>query len=148
VNEQVVTAAPATQPPPTEAPATEAAATEPAIPPSEPPPANVELSRGAFSPLEHPGAGTAAVVRLADGGHVLTLTDFSTDNGPDLRVYLTAGDPIGGGDIGEFVDLGALKGNVGDQQYDIPADVDLGRYPNAVVWCRAFAVGFTSAPLA
>ncbi len=144
VDEQVVTAAPA---PATQAPPTEAPTIQPATPTPEPPPADVELSRGAFAPLAHPGAGTAAVVRLADGGHVLTLTGFSTDDGPDLRVYLTTGDPIGGGDIGEFVDLGALKGNVGDQQYDIPAEIDPSRYPNAVIWCRAFAVGFTSAPL-
>jgi hypothetical protein len=88
------------------------------------------------------------VVELADGGRVLTLTDFETDSGPDLRVYLTARDPSVDGEIGEFVDLGALKGNVGNQQYEIPDDVDVDALPNAVVWCRAFSVGFTSAALA
>jgi hypothetical protein len=109
---------------------------------------NVELVNGAFTALDHPGSGRAAVVELAEGGRVLTLTDFETDPGPDLRVYLTAGDPAAGEDIGEFVDLGVLKGNVGDQQYELPDDVDLDELSNVVVWCRAFSVGFTSAPLA
>lgn len=127
---------------PTAAPATPEDA---AVPP--PAPVNVEVARGAFVPLAHPGEGTAAVVELAEGGRVLTFTGLRTDNGPDLRVYLTERDPAAGGDIGGFVDLGALQGNRGDQQYQLPDDVDLTRYPNAVVWCRAFAVGFTSAAL-
>lgn len=128
---------------------TDAAVPSEAAEAQAPPPApvNVEVARGAFVPLAHPGEGAAAVVQLAEGGRVLTLTGFATDNGPDLRVYLTERDPAVDGDIGEFVDLGVLQGNRGDQQYEIPDDVDLARYPNAVVWCRAFAVGFTSAPL-
>ncbi|MBW3604379.1 MAG: DM13 domain-containing protein [Actinobacteria bacterium] len=49
--------------------------------------------------------------------------------------------------MGEFIDLGALKGNVGDQQYEIPDDVDIETLSTAVVWCRAFSIGFTSAAL-
>jgi hypothetical protein len=113
-----------------------------------PPRRNSEVATGSFVDLAHPGEGRATVIDLADGGRVLTLTDFVTDAGPDLRVYLTEQDPTAGGGIGEFVDLGALKGNVGDQQYGIPEDVDLDALSNAVVWCRAFAVGFTAAPLA
>ncbi|MGH2806126.1 MAG: DM13 domain-containing protein [Actinomycetota bacterium] len=108
---------------------------------------NILIASGGFVPLSHPGSGTAAVIEVDTGERKLTLTDFETDNGPDLRVYLTAGDPADGGDIGDFVDLGALKGNVGNQQYDIPSDVDVERFPFAVVWCRAFSVGFTSAAL-
>ena len=107
---------------------------------------NEELATGRFGPLSHPGSGTATIVRLANGGHKLTLTDFETDNGPDLRVYLSTEDPAAGG-LGEFEDLGALKGNVGDQQYDIPSGVDVDRFAAVVVWCRAFSVGFTSAAI-
>jgi Electron transfer DM13 len=78
----------------------------------------------------------------------LLPTEFETDSGPDLRVYVSTTDPAAGGELGDFVDLGGLKGNKGNQQYTLPADLDLGRYSNVVIWCRAFSVGFTSASLA
>jgi hypothetical protein len=79
---------------------------------------------------------------------MLTLTRFETDNGPDLRVYLSSRDPAGGGGLGDWEDLGGLKGNKGSQQYEIPAGVDVRRLSTVVIWCRAFSVGFTSASLA
>lgn len=111
------------------------------------PVANIEVARGDFSARAHSGRGTAAVVDLAGGGRKLTFTDFATDNGPDLRVYLVRGPVEGDGDVDEFVDLGRLKGNVGDQQYDIPEGTDLTSYSTVVVWCRAFSVNFTQAEL-
>jgi len=133
VNERVVVAAPAA---PSSAGATDAA------------PANVEVASGSFQPNAHPGSGTAAVIEIAGGARRLTLTEFETDNGPDLRVYLATGDPAGGGELGDTEDLGALKDNKGNQQYDIPRDLDIDRFSTVVIWCRAFSVGFTSAPLA
>lgn len=104
--------------------------------------ANVEAASGRFSPLAHPAEGRAAVVELAGGGRVLTLTDFETDPGPDLRVYLATDE-----DASDFEDVGALKGNKGDQQYELPDDLDIERYDTVLVWCRAFSVGFGKAPL-
>jgi hypothetical protein len=78
---------------------------------------------------------------------VLTLTRFETDNGPDLRLLLVAGPARSEGEVRDHVDLGALKGNRGDQQYRLPAGLDLDRYPTVVVWCRAFSVLFARAPL-
>ena len=99
------------------------------------------LAAARFEPLAHPTAGRAQVVR-SGAGRKLTLTGFETDAGPDLRVYLqTPAEDA-------HVDLGALKGNRGDQQYDIPGDADLGRYSDVVIWCRAFSVGFGRARLA
>jgi hypothetical protein len=72
---------------------------------------------------------------------------FETDAGPDLRLYVSTRDPANG-ELGDFRDLGALKGNVGNQQYSLSRDVNLERYSTVVVWCRAFSVAFTSAPLA
>ena len=108
-------------------------------------PPNVALSRGLFTSGEHETAGKATVIRLGAGGRVLTLTDFATSPGPDLRVYLVTGDAA---DLGDVVDLGGLKGNKGDQQYELPASVDLNRHRTVVVWCRAFSVAFGSAALA
>lgn len=103
------------------------------------------IATGGFEPRAHPGEGTATLVDTGEGT-VLTLTDFATDNGPDLLVYLVPADAPADS-VDGFVDLGTLKGNVGDQQYDVPADVDAGAGWRVVVWCRAFAVSFTEAAL-
>jgi hypothetical protein len=108
--------------------------------------ANMQLAAGSFASIAHDGRGTAAVVELPSGERKLTITDFETDSGPDLRLYVSTNDPASG-DLGEFEDLGALKGNVGNQQYTLPRELDLGRYSTVVVWCRAFSVAFTSARL-
>ena len=105
----------------------------------------VELHRARFRSREHETTGTAAVVRLADGRRFATLTRFATSPGPDLRVRLVPGNSPAG-DAAGTIDLGALKGNRGDQQYAIPAGVRVaGR--TLVIWCRAFSAPFGSARL-
>jgi hypothetical protein len=108
---------------------------------------NALLREGEFEPLAHAATGTASAIRRSDGGNVLTLTGFEVDNGPDLRVYLVAGPARTEGEVDDFEDLGALKGNKGDQQYELPDGVDLDRYTTVVIWCRAFSVSFARAPL-
>ena len=110
-------------------------------------PMNVQLARGRFESLAHPASGVATAIRRAQGGRVLTLTRFEVDNGPDLRVYLVAGPARDESQVTDYKDLGGLKGNKGDQQYDLPRGVDLGRYSTVVIWCRAFSVNFARAPL-
>ena len=105
----------------------------------------IELASGRFRSHEHPTAGTARVVRSSAGRRFLTLTSFSTSPGPDLRVRLVPGDSFDGGADGA-IDLGALKGNRGDQQYRVPSRVNVeGR--TVVIWCRAFSAPFGSARL-
>lgn len=114
------------------------------------PQAPKEVSRGSFRSLEHTTTGQATVTELPDGSRVLRFENFETSNGPDLRVYLSAGsnDANFGAEYGEdFVDLGRLKGNIGNQNYEIPPGTDLSRYRNAVVWCARFTVGFGVATL-
>ena len=108
---------------------------------------NELLSRGSFEPLAHPAEGVATTIRRPGGEAVLTLTDFDVSNGPDLRVYLVAGPARDESEVDDYEDLGALKGNQGDQQYELPGDLDLDRYTTVVVWCRAFSVAFARAPL-
>ena len=106
---------------------------------------NVVLAQGSFESIGHPTTGTASVVELPDGTRKLTLTGFETDAGPDLFVYLVAG-----GDAEDTTDsqsLGSLKGNKGDQQYDVRPTIDLGKYDTVVIWCRAFSVAFGAATL-
>jgi hypothetical protein len=106
---------------------------------------NVALAKGQFEVADEGSAqGTATLIKKAAGGHVLTLTDFAVANGPDLRVYLVPGD---GKDTGDRIDLGGLKGNIGNQQYDVPAGANTGKYRTVVIWCRSFSVAFARATL-
>ena len=110
-----------------------------------------KLAGGRFHSNAHETRGLVTVFRLADGRRLLRLTEFATSNGPDVRVYLVAAGDVqdeGAAKEARYVDLGALKGNIGDQNYDIPADLDLTRYRAVSIWCRRFSVNFGAAPLA
>lgn len=99
----------------------------------------------------HQGSGAVSVQVNTDGTRTLRFEDFEGTNGPDLFVWLTSVDDVQGnrrsvgGDA--VVDLGRLKGNVGSQNYEIPADVDLSEFDTVIVWCRAFGVLFSFAEL-
>jgi hypothetical protein len=107
------------------------------------------LYRGALRSLEHPSSGRVEVIALADGSRILRLEQLRTSNGPDLRIYISAAPASGDwhGYDREYVDLGALKANLGSQNYAIGNAIDLARYRSAVIWCRRFKVGFAVAPL-
>lgn len=111
----------------------------------------VTLIEGSFIDRSHPGSGLAKVLNDGTEQRFLRFEEFETDNGPDLFVYLTradaAADAAAFGVDGEFVNLGRLKGNVGEQNYEIPSDVDLSEFSTVVVWCRRFSVAFTAADL-
>ena len=112
----------------------------------------VTLIEGSFVDRSHPGSGLAKVLNDGTEQRFLRFEDFETDNGPDLFVYLTRADAVADagafGIDGDFVDLGRLKGNVGEQNYEIPIDVDLSEFDTVVVWCKRFSVAFTAADLA
>ena len=110
----------------------------------------VALAAGQFHSVAHETRGTATVYQLPDGRKTVRLTDFETSNGPDVNVYLVAADDAGDNDTvtrAGFLPLGSLKGNIGDQNYDLPADVDLSKYKAVTIWCRRFSVNFGTAPL-
>ncbi|MGH7520029.1 MAG: DM13 domain-containing protein [Gemmatimonadales bacterium] len=114
-------------------------------------PEPVRLVSGRFHTNAHETEGLATIYRLDDGRRVLRLTEFATSNGPDVRVYLVAAGDVQDEDAAKragFVDLGALKGNIGDQNYDVPEGLDLTTYRAVSVWCRRFSVNFGAAPLA
>lgn len=113
--------------------------------------ASATLARGAFHSVAHETHGTATILDLGGGKRILRLTDFATSNGPDVRVYLVAApDALDNETVGKvgFIELGALKGNQGDQNYDVPATIDLGKYRAVTIWCHRFSVNFATAPLA
>ncbi len=112
----------------------------------------VKLKSGNFQDADrsHKGSGRATVYRGADGSHLLRLEDFKTTNGPDLHVILTPHRaPKSRGDIKlpGYVDLGKLKGNIGNQNYPIPDNVDVTIQGSVVIYCKPFHVIFSVAPL-
>ncbi len=103
------------------------------------------LAEGSFIGRAHPTTGLAKVI--TDGNQrFLRFEGFETDNGPDLNVYMATGPPDGSPE--DFIDLGDLKGNIGDQNYELADDVDLDRYTTVFIWCVRFSVAFGAAPLA
>ena len=108
------------------------------------------LAKGEIHNADKTGSGTATIYQLADGKRVLRLTDFSVENGPDLHVRLIkADDAKDTASVAktDHVELGKLKGNKGDQNYDVPENVDLGKYKAVSIWCNRFSVNFAAAPL-
>ena len=113
--------------------------------------APVPVASGSFHSVAHKTMGTATIFRQPDGQRVLRLTGFETSNGPDVQVYLVAApDAKDNATVTRagFVRLGDLKGNQGDQNYELPDGVDLAKYRAVTIWCRRFGVNFGTAPLA
>ena len=112
--------------------------------------ANNQLASGQFHSGAHETKGMATVFQLADGKKTLRLTNFATSNGPDVHVYLVAVPDAKDNETvtkSESVDLGTLKGNTGDQNYELPANADLAKYRAVTIWCKRFSVNFGTAPL-
>ncbi|MCY4248318.1 MAG: DM13 domain-containing protein, partial [Chloroflexi bacterium] len=119
--------------------------------PTEMPPDPAEQASGSFIHIDpiHGADGFAKIYALPDGRQFLRFEDFRSKNGPDLHVYLSPEYPTttfaGLGE--EPLHLGALKGNIGSQNYEIPAGTDLARFQSVVIYCRPFRVVFSSAQL-
>ncbi|MFI1650232.1 DM13 domain-containing protein [Streptomyces avidinii] len=118
------------------------------------PAAPVTVARGTLISHEHSTTGEVELIRLPDGSHTLRLTNLDTSNGPDLRVWLTDA-PVKEGvagwrvfDDGKYASLGKLKGNKGDQNYPVPADVKVADFTSVTIWCDRFDVSFGAATLA
>ncbi|GAA2737186.1 DM13 domain-containing protein [Actinocorallia aurantiaca] len=92
--------------------------------------------------------GKVKVYRRPDGSHAVRLEDLSTSNGPDVKVVLSPKPFDGVGDLGaDHLSLGALKGNRGSSNYEIPAGTDLSRYRSAVIWCERFDAVFAASAI-
>ena len=115
--------------------------------------ANEILTAGEFVTHEHRTTGSAEIHRLADGRHQLVIRDLNTSSGPDLRVWLTDQPVVRGTagwrvfDDGKWVELAKLKGNQGNQVYEIPASADPREFRSVSIWCKRFAVSFGAADL-
>jgi hypothetical protein len=110
------------------------------------------IQTGVFHGQVHATSGRASIYEGSDGKMILRLTNFKTSNGPDVHVLLIAAKDAQDNDNFlknnvEHVELGKLKGNEGDQNYDIPAHTDLTKYKTVAIYCERFNAVFGAAPL-
>jgi hypothetical protein len=120
------------------------------FPAGEDPSSAQVLESGTFYAVVHPTAGTATIYRLGNGDRILRFTNFNTSNGPNVHVYLVAADDAKDSATvksAASIDLGTIKGNIGDQNYALGTDLDLSKYRTVSIWCKRFAVNFGAAPL-
>lgn len=110
------------------------------------------LASGMFRDADsfHKGSGSATIYRLPDGMGALRFENLNVTNGPDLRVLLsTHPDPQNKAELNEagYLHIGKLKGNRGNQNYEIPPDADLESFGSVIIYCMPFHVIFSVAPL-
>lgn len=113
----------------------------------------VVLTQGRFITHEHSTTGLVKILQYVDGTRILRIEDLNTSNGPKLEVWLTDAPVIEGldgwrvFDDGKYINLGALKGNIGSQNYVIPSNLNLDDYSSISIWCERFSVSFGAAEL-
>jgi hypothetical protein len=90
----------------------------------------------------HNAEGIAREINLEDGKKFIRFENFKVTNGPDLFVYLSTDKSAS-----DFIDIGRLKANIGNQNYEVPEGTDLTKYGTILIWCKAFSVLFGSADL-
>lgn len=110
------------------------------------------LYTGLFAARAHPTSGRVSIYQMPDSKRELRLTNFMTSNGPDVHVVLaqSADENLKQTFLKSElnrVELGPMKANEGDQNYNLPDSVDLGRYDTAVIYCARFHVVFGIAKL-
>jgi hypothetical protein len=108
------------------------------------------LESGTFHSGTHPTEGTATIYRIENGNRVLRFANFRTSNGPDVHVYMVASEDARDSasvQNSAFIDLGLIKGNIGDQNYTLDFNLDLAKYRTVSVWCKRFSKNFGAAPL-
>jgi hypothetical protein len=151
VNDDIPVAAPLLSPGPSVSPP--AGEPTPSGPPAVEPQTAVQIAEGSLISHEHATTGTVRIITQPDGTRVLALENLDTTNGPDVHVWLSAADVVEGTDgwytagSADYFDLGLIKGNQGNQVYEIPAEVDLTQYKSVDLWCVQFAVSFGAAQL-
>ena len=135
----------------TPTPTAEATPAATAAPTATPHTGPAAVATGMFRDADdfHRGSGSATMFRGPDGNHILRFEDFMVTNGPALSVLLSQATGITSSEnLGEYLDLGPLKGNIGNQNYDVPAGTDVAAYQTVVIYCVPFRVVFATAPLA
>lgn len=121
---------------------------EEALPDPTEPQGPVVIAAGSFIDVAHEGSGDAKFIYLGDAGIILRIENLDVLNGPDLRVVLSKNkDVMSSGELGEYIELGKLKGNKGTQNYELPSSLVVSDYHSVIIYCKPFHVVFNSATL-
>jgi hypothetical protein len=113
----------------------------------------IVLSESSFISHEHATSGVVKILQLENGERILRIENLDTSDGPQLEIWLTDAPVIEGTDgwkvfdDGKYVSLGSLKGNLGDQNYEIPESLNLEEFTSMSIWCVRFSVSFGAAEL-
>ena len=100
------------------------------------------IKQGTFTGIGgHTASGKASVYE-SNGQRVVVLDPYSSQNGPDLKVYFSKTVSAS-----SYINLGMLKSTMGKQVYTIPSTVDVNEYGYVHIWCEKFSVEFARAPL-
>lgn len=129
---------------------TTASAANPVVASDAPATTPTVLTQGSFIDGDsfHKGSGLATLYQTPDDSYLLRFDDFVATNGPDLHVLLSPNAaPVDHASLGEYLDLGALKGNIGAQNYALPAEFDPTQYKSVVIYCLPFQIIFATATL-
>jgi hypothetical protein len=117
-------------------------------PPVQNPPVTgpVTLSSGALAEISpgHPTSGTAKLIRLENGSHVVTLEGFKTVNGPDVRVWVSETATLTNDALksSAYTNLGALRSTNGNLKYELPKEVDVSKIKSVIIWCEFASIAF------
>jgi hypothetical protein len=103
------------------------------------------VASGELVGIDHSASGRVLLIRRDDGSYVVRLAGLDVEPGPDYHVHLVPGADRHG--PGGGVHLDRLRGNRGNQNYDVPADVEVQPPVTLLIWCRAFAVPIAAATL-
>jgi hypothetical protein len=108
------------------------------------------VAQGTFHRVEKEGKGSARVHELADGRRILRFEDFEVSTNTDLFVWLS--EAVGPRTTVEAqaarrVSVGNLKSTLGNQNYDVPADLPTDRIRSIVIWCEPVSVAYIAASL-
>lgn len=106
----------------------------------------VVLTAGYFMSVAHEGSGEVKIIDLGAEGMIVRLINLDVLNGPDLRLLLSKNRNVQKfADLGEYIELGKLKGNKGTQNYILPAGVDGNDYVSVIIYCKPFHIVFNAA---
>lgn len=109
------------------------------------------ISSGTFEDVAHHGSGNVQLLHIRKTDQsIVRIENLDVLNGPDLRVLLSKNKDIRSHkDLGEYIELGRLKGNKGNQNYafTLDADTNLSEYQSVIIYCKPFKVVFASANL-
>jgi hypothetical protein len=118
--------------------------------PNNPPATGIiTLSSGTFVSVNHPTTGTAKLIKLENGSHIVRLENFKTDPGPDVRVWVSETEIVtdAAQKSAVYTDVGASRSTNGNFNYEIPSSVDVSKIKSVIIWCRLASIAFGGAAL-